>query len=269
VHTYALSIAYDGSRYCGWQRQSGFDTIQERLEAAVEVLMGEPVVVHGAGRTDAGVHALAQCAHVRLPARRPPDVLLRALNGNLPRDIAVTAVREAGAGFHARFSARAKRYLYRFVCSPVRPVIAPGYYHWVRGALDLDAMRRAARALVGRHDFAAFASNPGYTRSRGTVRCIQHLHLWRRPHGVDLVVQGDGFLYNMVRSVAGTLRDIGRGRLEPERMAVILRERDRGAAGPTLEPGGLYLLRVLYPGWGSHRHPARPDGEAASGARSV
>lgn len=247
MQSYLLTVAYDGTAYAGWQRQAGFDTIQERLEEAFEVLVGEPVIVHGSGRTDAGVHALRQCAHVRLPAARSPSELVRALNGNLPRDIAVGSVREVPAAFHARFSARGKRYLYRMVVSRVRPVFGTQYFHWVKRPLDLGAMRRAARHLVGEHDFASFARNPGYERSRGTVRRIDHLRLVQRPHGVDLVVQGNGFLYNMVRAIAGTLAEVGQGKLSPERVAAILDAKDRREAGATLGPGGLYLARVLYP----------------------
>jgi tRNA pseudouridine38-40 synthase len=247
MQSYLLTLAYDGAGYAGWQRQDGFDTIQQRLEEAFEVLTGEPVTVHGAGRTDAGVHALGQCAHVRLPLLRPGLDLVTALNGNLPRDIAVRSAVPVPAAFHARFSARAKRYLYRFVVSAVRPVMARGHYHWLRTSVDVAAMRQAAAHLLGRHDFASFASNPGYERKRGTVRTIHHLHLVRRPRGLDLVVQGDGFLYNMVRAIAGTLRDVGFGRCSPGVVAEILAARDRARAGATLEPGGLYLVRVLYP----------------------
>jgi len=246
MQCYLLTIAYDGTRYSGWQRQDGFATVQEKMEDACAVLAGEPVAVHGAGRTDAGVHALRQTAHVRLPRRWPAATLVSALNGNLPRDIATLGAVRVGAAFHARFSARGKRYLYRFVASRIRPVLAPGYYHWEPRELDLTAMREGARMLVGEHDFAAFATNPGYERQRGTVRRIHHLKLARRPFGVDLVVQGDGFLYNMVRTIAGTLRDVGVGRYPPERVREILRGRDRRLAGATLEPGGLYLVRVLY-----------------------
>ena len=250
MHSYLLTIAYDGTGYFGWQRQAGFDTVQERVETAAATIVGEPIVAHGAGRTDTGVHALRQCAHVRLPERRSPGELLRALNGNLPPDIAVSAVREVPASFHARFSARGKRYVYRIIESRVRPVMGRGYHCWVRRPLDHAAMRVAARALVGRHDFAAFASNARHKSvpsRRTTVRTIHHLHLVRRPHGLDVAVQGDGFLYNMVRTIAGTLRDVGQGKMTPERVGEVLRSRDRRAAGPTAEAGGLYLVRILYP----------------------
>ena len=247
MNSYLLTIAYDGTNYAGWQRQDGFDTVQERLEDAFATLHGEPVTVHGAGRTDAGVHALRQCAHVRVPRRWRPADLVRAVNGNVPRDMVVSSAREVPSGFHARFSARGKRYLYRFATTMVRPVFRQGYAHWVKQPLDVPAMRVGAGALVGRHDFASFASNPGYERKRGTVRRIEHLHVVRRPAGVDLVIQGDGFLYNMVRAIAGTLRDVGSGRLPRGCVRDILEARDRSRAGMTLEPGGLYLVRVLYP----------------------
>lgn len=247
MRTYLLTIAYHGGGYAGWQRQAGADSVQERLERAFEVLVGEPVVVHGAGRTDAGVHALRQCAHVRLQRDFEPWRLLRALNGNLPDDVVVRGVRRVPEDFHARFSAVGKRYVYRFLCSEVRPVFGRDLFCWVRRSLDVAAMRRAAAVLVGEHDFASFASNPGHPRKRGTVRRVDHVHVLRRPHGVDLMVQGGGFLYNMIRAFAGTLRDVGTGRTPPDRVAEILAARDRRVAGPTAEPQGLYLVRVLYP----------------------
>ena len=248
MQSYLLTVAYDGTEYAGWQRQDGFDTVQEKLEDACATLAGEPVPIHGAGRTDAGVHALRQCAHVRFPERWGDlQEMVRALNGNLPRDIAVHSIREVPSSFHARFSAAGKRYAYRFATGSIRPVLGRRYACWVRRELDLEGMRAAAALLVGTHDFASFASNPGYERKRGTVRTIQHLHLFRRPGGVVLMVQGDGFLYNMVRALAGTLRDVGLGRSTPAHVGEILRAADRSAAGATLEPGGLYLVRVLYP----------------------
>lgn len=247
VPTCLLTISYDGTHYAGWQRQTGCDTVQQRLEQAFAVLFGTPLVVEGAGRTDAGVHAFGQCAHVELPRWLPGGDLVSALNGNLPEDIAVRSVRPAPDGFHARFCAIGKRYVYRCVISRIRPAIGRGYFHWVKRPVDLAAMRRAAALLVGEHDFAAFASNPGYPRKHGTVRTIRSLHLVRRPWGCDLAIQGDGFLYNMVRAIAGTLLDVGRGRLAPEQVATILASRDRSAAGPTAPACGLYLLQVLYP----------------------
>ena len=242
-----MTIAYDGTRYSGWQRQAEQDTVQQRLEKALSTIFGGHVGVIGAGRTDAGVHALAQAAHAVLPKEFPYDRLHLAINGNLPDDIAVRSVRAAPEGFHARFCAVGKRYVYRCVTSRVRPAIARGYYNWVRRPVDLAAMRRAGRYLVGRHDFAAFANNPGYERKHGSVRTIRHLHLWRRPWGFDLTVQGDGFLYNMVRAIAGTLVDVGLGRLSERQVHDILVSCDLSRAGATAPACGLYLVRVLYP----------------------
>lgn len=245
--TCLLTIAYDGTDYAGWQRQSGQMTVQERLEAAFAVIFGQRVPVEGAGRTDAGVHAFGQAAHVVLPRPFALPQLVPALNANLPDDIAVRAVRPAPDGFHARFCAIGKRYVYRCVTGRLRPAVGRRYLHWVKRPLDLEAMRAAGRLLVGRHDFAAFATNPGYVRKHGTTRTIQHLRLVRRSWGFDLAVQGDGFLYNMVRALAGTLIDVGTGRLSAADVAAILHGRDRRAAGPTAPACGLYLLTVLYP----------------------
>ena len=246
MQTVLLTISYNGREYAGWQRQDGFPTIQECLEDAFVRIIGEHIVVHGAGRTDAGVHALRQTAHVRIPASFDCAGLGRALNGNLPRDIAVVGCRSVPAGFHARFSARGKRYAYRFLNQPVRPVHGIDLCHWIRHPMAIQPMREAVAYLVGEHDFAAFASNPGYERKRGTVRRVTQARIIRRPHGMDLVVQGKGFLYNMMRAIAGTVQQVGTGRLAPERMRDILLSRDRSQAGSTAPACGLYLLRVLY-----------------------
>lgn len=247
MSTVLLTIAYDGTHYSGWQRQLGAVTVQERLEDALMTIFGERVVVEGSSRTDAGVHAFGQSAHIRLPREFSVAQLVPALNGNLPDDIAVRSARPAPDGFHARFCAMGKRYAYRCVTSRIRPAVGRGYYHWVKRPLDLAAMREGAKALVGKHDFASFATNPGYERKRGTVRTIRALRIARRTWGFDLVIEGDGFLYNMVRAIAGTLIDVGWGRLAPSDVGRILRSCDRREAGPTAPACGLYLLRVLYP----------------------
>jgi tRNA pseudouridine38-40 synthase len=247
LNSYLLTISYEGSAFAGWQRQEGFDTVQQALEEAFAVICGQPVVVHGSGRTDAGVHALRQCAHVRIDRDLEPSRLLRALNGNLPESVRVVGARRVGPGFHARFSARGKRYVYRCLTTPVLPVFGRGRFHWIRRSVDLERMRAGARHLVGEHDFAAFATNPGYPRKRGTVRRVDHVRVVRRPHGLDIVVQGSGFLYNMVRAIAGTLLEVGVGKREPAEIAAILRSRDRRRAGENAPADGLYLLRVLYP----------------------
>lgn len=246
VPTYLLTIAYQGNRFHGWQQQAGFRTVQQELVDAFAAIDCANVHVEGAGRTDAGVHAFAQAAHVVLARDFAPERLLLALNTNLPDDVAVQAVRRAPDGFHARFHARGKRYAYRCVHAAVRPAIGREFYHWVRRPIDLAAMRAAAQCLRGRHDFASFASNPGYPRKRGTVRALHHAHLLARPGGFDFVVQGGGFLYNMVRNLVGTLLEVGYGNRPASWFAEVLAARDRRAAGPTAPPHGLYLLAVLY-----------------------
>jgi tRNA pseudouridine38-40 synthase len=241
-----LTIAYDGTRFLGWQRQQDQRTVQGELERACARIFGCHVHVEGASRTDAGVHALGMAAHAQLPRPFPLPQLAKALNGNLPDDVVVRSVAAVPDGFHARFDAVGKRYLYRCVVGRLRPPFGRDYCHWVRRPVDLPAMRQAAAALIGRHDFASFASNPGYERRRGTVRTVQHLHLVARRHGFDLAIQGDGFLYNMVRAITGTLLLVGHGRMPAETVAQILAARDRRLAGATAPASGLWLLRVLY-----------------------
>jgi tRNA pseudouridine38-40 synthase len=246
VPTYLLTLAYDGTHYHGWQRQAGHPTVQEQVERALAAIDCPGVHVEGSGRTDAGVHATGQAAHVVLPRPFPPDRLQLALNANLPPDIAVQAARHAPEGFHARFFARGKRYVYRVCVSPVRPALGRSHYHWVRRPVDLAAMRAAAQCLRGRHDFASFATNPGYARKRGTVRTLHHVHVVRRHYGFDVAVQGDGFLYNMVRTLVGSLLEVGVGNRPPEWLGEVLRARRRSAAAATAPAAGLYLVRVLY-----------------------
>ncbi len=244
--TYLLTIAYDGSGFSGWQQQANAPSVQQALRAAFAAIDHPGVHVEGASRTDAGVHAVGQSAHVVLDRAWRPDNLRAALNANLPDTVAVQRVREAPDGFHARFFARGKRYVFRCVVGRIRPAIGRQYYHWVRRPVDLSAMRRAAQCLLGQHDFAAFATNPGYQRKRGTVRTIQRVHLRRTATGFDFAVQGNGFLYNMVRALVGSLLEVGTGNRSPEWLAEVLASRDRRQAGPTLPPNGLYLQRVLY-----------------------
>lgn len=244
--TYLLTIAYQGTHYAGWQRQADQDTVQKRVEDAFAALECPGVHVEAAGRTDAGVHAFGQCAHVVLPRPFPVDRLHLAVNAHLPPDIAVQAARLVPDGFHARFHARGKRYVYRCAVSSIRPAIGRDLYHWVRRPVDLEAMRAAAQCLRGRHDFASFATNPGYQRSRGTVRTLRRVHLLRNSRGFDFAVEGDGFLYNMVRTLIGTLLEVGYGNRAPAWVAEVLAARDRRRAAATAPAEGLYLQRVLY-----------------------
>ncbi len=229
-------------------------TVQEWLERALERVGAGRVCVHGAGRTDAGVHALAQAAHVVLAKGPPTERLHFAMNTALPPSIRVLLAEEMPKDFHARFSARGKLYLYRIAAQEVLLPPLRRYFHWERRPLDLHAMREAVPYIVGKRDFAAFATNPGIPRIRPTVRTIRSLHLVRTRFGLDLYVSGDGFLYNQVRTLAGTLVDVGRGKTSPEEVKTILESRDRKLAGPTLPPQGLFLVKVDY---GAQFSPSR------------
>lgn len=242
---YKLTIQYDGSRYDGWQRQGNTDnTIQGKLEGVLSRLTGTAVEVYGAGRTDAGVHAEGQTASVRLPGDRPAAELMADLNRYLPEDIAVIAAETAAERFHARLSAVGKVYRYDVRMGGVPDVFRRRYQYRVEDPLDLTAMRKAAEYLTGTHDFRAFCSNKRYKKS--TVRTIESVELSVRGADLHIYFRGDGFLYNMVRILTGTLLEVGTGERAPEDMAEILKSRDRARAGRTAPAQGLTLVQVLY-----------------------
>jgi len=240
-----LLVAYDGARFYGWQRQDGFDSVQQSLEEAVLAATGQRATVHGAGRTDTGVHALGQVANLHLDTRLDDDRLRHATNAHLPAGIVVREAETCGDDFHARFSAISKRYAYQVVTSRFAPAFGATHAHWLAWPLDVPRMRREACVLVGCHDFAAFG-NTGSPRVT-TVRTVQHLRLIARRERFFFVIQGDGFLYNMVRTIAGTLIDVGRGRLAEGACARALASRERDDAGMTAPAAGLHLVSVQYP----------------------
>ncbi len=240
-----LLVAYDGARFFGWQRQDGFDSVQQALEEAVLASTGQRATVHGAGRTDTGVHALGQVAHLHIDTRLTDDRLRHATNAHLPAGVVVREAETCDDQFHARFSAISKRYAYQVVTSRFQPAFGATHAHWLAWPLDVPRMRREARVLVGRHDFAAFG-NTGSPRAT-TVRTVQHLRLVARRERLFFVIQGDGFLYNMVRTIAGTLIDVGRGRLEEGACARALASGQRDDAGMTAPAAGLHLVSVQYP----------------------
>ena len=255
MKTLKLTIAYDGTRYAGWQTQrvkSGKfkvqreqPTIQGTIERVLRRILQEPVTVIGSGRTDAGVHAEAQVAHVKTDSAIPRERLLRSLNQLLPSDIAVTSVEEVRRPFHARFDALIKRYRYRIFTGPVVPPFIRPYVHHARVPLNVRTMQRELRALEGAHDFRAFA-RASSTGRRTTHRTITRARLTRRGRELHLDVEGNGFLHTMVRSIAGTLIDVGRGRLPSGTVRAMLAKRDRRLAGTTAPAKGLTLLCVAY-----------------------
>jgi tRNA pseudouridine38-40 synthase len=242
-----LVLAYEGTGFHGWQRQAGVRTVQGELEEVLRSLWGEPVELRGASRTDAGVHARGQVAAALMRASIPVENLARAIGDRLAADVALLHASEAARDFHPARDARGKLYRYRVCnakCGPVADLAARFAWH-VRYPLDLDRMRAAAAGFVGTHDFAGFESQ-GSPR-QATVRTVWRVGL--RRHGQDILcdVEGDGFLYNQVRNMIGTLVEIGRGRWPPERVSEILAAGDRQLAGPTTPAQGLCLQWVRYP----------------------
>jgi tRNA pseudouridine38-40 synthase len=244
LRTLKFTIAYDGTRFVGWQRQAQGESIQGLLESALARFEGASVVVHGAGRTDAGVHALGQVASARVTFAHDVDTLTRALNAQLPEDIRVLSVEDAAPDFHARFSARSKTYEYRMRHATIADPFTRAYEWHVGHGLDLEVMRTAAAALVGTHDFAAFRS--AGTETDGTIRTITRSCVLDEGPLVRYVVEGDGFLRHMVRAIVGTLVEMGRGWRLPADMQALLAHGDRAEAGATGPPHGLFLVRVDY-----------------------
>lgn len=242
---YKLTIQYDGSRYDGWQRQGNTDnTVQGKLEDVLSRLAGQPVELHGAGRTDAGVHAEGQVASVRLPGAYTPEEVENYVNRYLPENIAVTAVEEAEDRFHARLSAKGKVYRYSVRMGGVPDVFRRKYQYRVEEPLDLEEMGKAAKLLCGTHDFRSFCSNKRYKKS--TVRTVSSIEIKADGADLTLTYRGDGFLYNMVRILTGTLLEVGLGQRKAEDMPAVLAALDRTAAGKTAPAQGLCLVEVEY-----------------------
>jgi len=243
---FKLVIAYDGTDFHGWQAQPGLRTVQGELQQACTRLLRRPVELVGASRTDAGVHARGQAAHLRADCAIPAESLPRAIGARLPPDVAVLEARPVGPDFHATRSACAKLYRYTIYNSHRPPVerLLQRYAWHVWYPLELERMRAAAELLLGRHDFAGFA-NQGAVRE-STVRTIHRVGIERHGEQVLIDVEGDGFLYNQVRVTVGTLVEVGRGHWPPERVAEILDRCDRRLAGPTAPAHGLCLQWVRY-----------------------
>jgi len=254
MRTLKLTLSYDGTRLVGWQRQAEGDSVQSLLEDALARFEGGPVTVHGAGRTDAGVHALGQVASVQVGFAHDAATLTRALNAQLPEDVRVLAVEDAAPGFHARFDARSKTYRYCIRNGPAASPFERAFVWHVPQPLDVDAMRQAASRLLGRHDFSAFRSIgtdvPDSVRTLHTSAIVETAGAapWVGDSAPLLTyeVSGDGFLRHMVRAIVGTLVEVGRGWRDPAQMDALLQSRDRARAGATAPPHGLFLVRVVY-----------------------
>ena len=242
---FRMTLCYDGSRYNGWQRQGNtHNTIQEKLETVLGAVLGQPVEVAGSGRTDAGVHARAQTASFRAKTDLTPDELLKALRARLPGDIGVLDLTEAPPRFHARLSCKGKTYVYRVWNSETPNVFERKYVYALPQPLDLAAMRRAAEALCGTHDYTSFCANRHMKKS--AVRTVERIDVERIGGEVRLAFSGDGFLYHMVRILTGTLLEVGLGERSAAEMADILAAKDRAAAGKTAPAQGLILWETRY-----------------------
>jgi tRNA pseudouridine38-40 synthase len=265
MRNFKLTVAYDGTNYFGWRVQANKATVQETLEAAVEQITGRKVRLHASGRTDAGVHALGQVASFQCDTNLESAVLQKALNAVLPEDVAVLDVCEVPADFHPRYSAQRKHYRYLLYDGEAPDIFLRRYaWHYKNGRLDADAMHRAAQSLVGKHNFTSFESSGA--KRKTSIRTIFSLNVRRGRAGeggavlhpappltstssqdwITLDIIADGFLYNMVRSILGTLVEVGRGAQSKGWPAEVLLAADRRRAGPTAPPQGLFLMKVCY-----------------------
>ena len=238
-----LTIQYDGTKYCGWQKQPNSSGIQGTIEYAIYEITKEKVNIIGSGRTDAGVHALGQVANFKTNSSIPAARIPNALNAKLPKDISIIDCQEVSDDFHSRYSATGKIYRYLIYNKPYRsPLYKDTSYH-IRYELDIEKMRSEARSLLGTHDFKGFMSSGSSVKD--TVRTIHDISIENSGDLIVLEVEGNGFLYNMVRIIVGTLVDIGRGRIDKS-MEEIIASQDRGEAGHTAPAHGLFLKKVHY-----------------------
>ncbi len=242
---YKLTVEYDGSDLVGWQRQKNGLSVQEILESAVLRFSGESIVVHGAGRTDAGVHALGQTAHLDLPRAYPPLEILGALNHHVrPAPVAVLAVERAAENFDARRSARGRFYLYRIVNRRAPLAVERGRAWHVGPDLDAAAMHRAAQLLLGRHDFTTFRDS--LCQAKSPVKTLDRLDVVRAGEEIRITAEARSFLHHQVRNMVGTLKLVGAGKWRDADVAAALAARDRTKGGPTAPAEGLYLVGVAY-----------------------
>jgi tRNA pseudouridine38-40 synthase len=242
---FKLIIEYDGTNYSGWQRQAQEPTVQAEIERALALMTRTTVTLIGAGRTDAGVHALGQVANFRCETRLEPEAILKGLNGLLPGDIAIRDCRQVPDGFHARHDAKSKVYHYRILNRDMRAAVDRAYAWFIHRPLDLNAMRRATGVLLGRRDFKAFEST-GSPRAHTLRNILATDWVQGEDRRLTFWIEADGFLRCMVRNIVGTLVAVGLGKLEPNDVEAILEARDRKRAGATAPARGLFLMEVKY-----------------------
>lgn len=242
---YRLTIEYDGTGLVGWQRQDNGPSVQQSLEEAIGAFCGETVTVHGAGRTDAGVHATGQSAHIDLQKDWPADQVRDATNAHLrPAAIAVLKAEQVPDDFDARFSAIGRSYRYLILNRRSPPALEAGRVWWVSRPLDAGAMHQAAQVLVGHHDFTSFRSTQ--CQAKSPVKTLDRLDVRRVGESIEITAEARSFLHNQVRAMVGTLELVGRGKWDTQAVAQALEARNRSAAGPNAPPEGLYLAGVRY-----------------------
>lgn len=245
MRNFKMIVEYDGTAYCGWQRQENGLTIQQVLEEAIQLITGEKVTVIGSGRTDAGVHALNQVAHFKSNSRLPVNNIYRGMNSVLPPDIVVKELEEVTDDFHAQHDVKSKVYVYKICNQRLRPVLGRNYFWFIRFPLDLEVMRKAAQFLIGTHDFSCFCATGTHVKDR--VRTIIDIEIKTCDDGlIEIKLESHGFLKYMVRNIIGTLVEVGRGKRKPEEMKVIIESRNRKIAGVTAPACGLFLKEVKY-----------------------
>lgn len=239
-----LTIEYDGTNYAGWQRQKNAISIQQVLENAITKLTGEKVEVSGSSRTDSGVHARGFVGNFHTSSSIPGERFKMAINGKLPDDIVIVKSEEVSEDFHARYNSKGKKYSYTILNRRCEPAIGRNYVYHYRGKLNVEAMKEAAVHFIGTHDFEAFKSLGSSVKT--TVRTITSLNVYKNDDIVKIEISGDGFLYNMVRIISGTLLFVGIGKIKPEEIPDILLSKNRKRAGKVLPARGLCLEEVYY-----------------------
>ncbi len=248
MQRYKLTISYDGTGYSGWQVQGEKRTIQSLIQQALQTFLRHPLDLTGSGRTDAGVHAKGQTAHFDTLVPYDPKKWLLSINALLPPDIRILAIEPVAASFHARYSAQGKIYHYHLHLNPVADPFSRFYSYQILRPIDLSLLKKGAERLLGTHDFSSFANQKETNcAAYDAVRTLYRLDVIEQKNGVRLEFEGNGFLYKMVRNIAGTLLEVGYGKIPPERIAQILESKDRKQAGPAAPPQGLFLMEVIYP----------------------
>jgi tRNA pseudouridine38-40 synthase len=245
MRNFKMTVEYDGSAYCGWQRQDNGTSIQQLLEEAIKLITGQKVAVIGSGRTDAGVHALNQVGSFRCSTKLPVNKIFMGMNSVLPPDIVVKELEEVGDEFNALRDVKSKIYVYKICNQRLRPALGRNYFWHVRFPLDIGRMRKASKYLIGTHDFSCFCATGTDVKDR--VRTITDIEIKPCDDGlIEIKVESQGFLKYMVRNIIGTLVEVGRGKRKPEGMKVIIESRNRNIAGVTAPACGLFLKEVKY-----------------------